>query len=304
MPTVIDDARLRSCLAEHWGLKDPVVRAHHGGMNSATWLVARGDRRWVAKAVPPENKSAVAAGLAVATRLERAGVLAGAPVPTASGQLMADVDGTAVGLLTWVGGDPLTGTDDSEQDLIGRTLGRVHHLLTGVDADLTGAQVQRFHWVDTDADHLGIRPWIRPAVTAGVAAYDESGQASLTWGLLHADPAPEAFRLDAATGVCGVIDWQAALVGPLMYDVASAVMYVGGPSRAGALLSAYQRQQVLSRAEIDRALPVMLRMRWAVQADYFARRIATGDLTGIADPADNETGLEHARQKLSGNGNW
>jgi hypothetical protein len=88
-----------------------------------------------------------------------------------------------------------------------------------------------------------------------------------------------------------------------MYDVASAVMYVGGPSRAGPLLSSYQRQQVLSRAEIERALPVMLRMRWAVQADYFARRIAVDNLTGIANSADNETGLAHARQKLSGNGN-
>jgi Ser/Thr protein kinase RdoA (MazF antagonist) len=302
MPTVIDEARLRACLAEHWGLTDPVVRAHHGGMNSATWLIWHGDRRWVAKAVPPEQKSAVAAGLAVAARLERAGVPAGAAVPTAGGHLVADVDGMAVGLLTWVGGDPLTGAGDGEQDLIGRTLGRVHHLLTGVAADLTGTQVQRFHWVDTDADHLGIRPWLRPAVTAAVAAYEESGPPSLTWGLLHADPAPEAFRLDAATGVCGVIDWQAALVGPLMYDVASAVMYVGGPSRAGALLSAYQRQQVLSRAEIDRALPVMLRMRWAVQADYFARRIAAGDLTGIAGPADNETGLADARQRLTGDG--
>ncbi len=299
---MIDEARLRECLAGWWGLARPCVQPHHGGMNSGTWLVAQDGRRWVAKAVPPEQKSAVAAGLAVAARLERAGVPAGAAVPTAGGQLVADVDGTAVGLLTWVGGDPLTGADDSQQDLIGRTLGRVHHLLTGVDADLAGAQVQRFHWIDTDADHLAIRPWIRPAVAAAVAAYDQSGPASLTWGLLHADPAPEAFRLDAATGVCGVIDWQAALVGPLMYDVASAVMYVGGPARAGALLSAYQRQQVLSGAEIDRALPVMLRMRWAVQADYFARRIAIGDLTGIAGPADNETGLEDARQRLTGDG--
>jgi hypothetical protein len=67
-------------------------------------------------------------------------------------------------------------------------------------------------------------------------------------------------------------------------------MYVGGQLRAGALLSAYRRQQALLRAEIDRALSVMLRMRWAVQADYSARRIAAGELTGTADPAENETG--------------
>ena len=32
---------------------------------------------------------------------------------------------------------------------------------------------------------------------------------------------------------------------------------------------------------------VMLRFRWAVQADYFAHRIADHDLTGISGPADN-----------------
>ena len=44
----------------------------------------------------------------------------------------------------------------------------------------------------------------------------------------------------------------------------------------------------------------MLRMRWAVQADYFARRIATNDLTGIASPDENEEGLEDARAALTG----
>ena len=38
----------------------------------------------------------------------------------------------------------------------------------------------------------------------------------MTWGLLHADPAPEAFRLDPDTGRCGVIDWSYALCGPLI----------------------------------------------------------------------------------------
>jgi hypothetical protein len=45
-------------------------------------------------------------------------------------------------------------------------------------------------------------------------------------------------------------------------------------------------------------LLTMLRFRWAVQADYFARRLATGDLTGITSSADNEKGLEDARQWL------
>jgi hypothetical protein len=42
----------------------------------------------------------------------------------------------------------------------------------------------------------------------------------------------------------------------------------------------------------------MLRFRWAVQADYFARRIADNDLTGISGPEENEKGLEDARRAL------
>jgi len=44
----------------------------------------------------------------------------------------------------------------------------------------------------------------------------------------------------------------------------------------------------------------MPRFRWAVQADYFARRIASNDLTGISGPRDNENGLEDARRFLAG----
>jgi hypothetical protein len=42
----------------------------------------------------------------------------------------------------------------------------------------------------------------------------------------------------------------------------------------------------------------MLRFRWAVRADYFARRITENDLTGIAGPEENEKGLEDARRAL------
>ena len=42
----------------------------------------------------------------------------------------------------------------------------------------------------------------------------------------------------------------------------------------------------------------MLRFRFAVQADYFARRIAANDLTGIDGPAGNERGLADAWRLL------
>jgi Ser/Thr protein kinase RdoA (MazF antagonist) len=144
----------------------------------------------------------------------------------------------------------------------------------------------------------GASPWIRPAVQAAVAALEALGPEALSWGLLHADPAPEHFRLERPSRRCGLIDWSVALEGPLLYDLASAVMYVGGLEHADHLVQAYLRKGVVTAAEVERALPVLLRFRWAVQADYFARRIVEQDVTGVGGPTDNEKGLEDARRWL------
>lgn len=293
---VLSDARLRGCLAEAWGLPDATISALDGGMNSATWLVASGEHQWVAKAVMSSRRDDFEGGLAVAAEVAAAGVRAGAPVATRDGRLVVDLDGVPVGLLAWVPGEPLTGADAGEQWLIGATLARVHQVLQNAPV----AEAQPFFDFDLDAAHLSIRPWIRGAVAEAFSAYRQLEP--LSHGLLHTDPAPEAFRLDRATGECGLIDWGVAMTGPLLYDLASAVMYVGGPDRAKPLVSAYLDWPVLTRAEVERGLPVMLRFRWAIQAHYFAHRITQNDLTGIAGPAENEAALEHARQVLMGTG--
>jgi len=291
---VISDAKLRACLADAWGLADPTVEVHNGGMNSATWFVNEGGERWVAKAVAPASRRSFASGLAVAAGLDATGIPVGAPVPDRHGALVGDADGVPVALLAGVGGEELSAADPGAQRLIGVTLAQVHAALR----DVSVVDVDHFHWVDPHGEHLGIRPWIRDAVIAAVAAYDELDPRTLSWSLLHTDPAPEAFRWDRARGVCGLIDWSCAMTGPLLYDLASAVMYVGGPGRADALVEAYLDQGIVARTEVERGLPVMSRFRWAVQADYFARRIASGDLTGIASAAGNEVGLSDARRWL------
>jgi len=293
--TVITEPVLLSCLSRYWGLSHVEATVHDGGMGSQTWFVDLGDRRWVAKAVAPGDGRSFAGGLAIAGRLDQAGIPAGAPVPAVGGQLAVDVGDAWLALLTWVPGRALTGQDDAEQDLIGRTLAGVHRVLAGHEVP----QAQRFHWVDPDADYLALRPWLRPAIAAALDALDAARPDAMTWGLLHADPAPEAFRLDPATGRCGVIDWSYALNGPLLYDLASAVMYVGGPGHAKALIRSYRGEGTLTVAEIEHGLAPMLRFRWAVQANYFAWRIAGNNLTGISGPQDNEKGLEDARRSLA-----
>lgn len=197
-------------------------------------------------------------------------------------------------LLTFVDGRPLIGEDPEEQQLIGLTLARAHRALTG--RHVPGAA--RFHWIDPSAAHLDVESWVRPAILAVLETWERLPPSSLTWGLLHSDPAPEAFLLGSDSGTCGLIDWDTGLVGPLMYDVASAVMYLGGPDWSRAFVAAYLAEGVLHEAEVDRALEPMLRLRWAVQADYFAQRIAKNDLTGIAGPHENLVGLEDSRRGL------
>jgi Ser/Thr protein kinase RdoA (MazF antagonist) len=286
---VLTVPHVRAALAERWRLVDARISVHNGGMNSATWYVSQGDRRWVAKAVAETMERSFRGGLAVAARLEQAGFASGAPLPTVDGELAVRVGRYPLALLTWVPGEPLTLRD---QRLIGSTLARAHQILAQITVD--GAE--SFHWVDPAAPHLAIRPWVRGAVAAAVNALDTS---RMTRGLLHMDPSPDAFRWDGETGVCGLIDWSVAMSGPLLYDVASAVMYVGGPDRARALLDAYSEHGGLPPDEVQDGLGVMLRFRWAVQADYFARRIVAGDLTGIGGADDNEKGLEDARRGLA-----
>ena len=285
---------IAAAIRTHWGLRQPTIEPHDLGMNSRTWMVSEGANRWVAKAVPTAVQPTFAAGLAVASIVDAAGISSGAPEPTLAGPLSVGLGGWTVALLRFVDGEPLVGDDAREQGIIGRTLAQAHRALLG--QEVPGAD--RFHWIDPDAPHLDVEPWVRPAVRMAIDAYDAIPPGALTRGLLHSDPAPEAFLFDAPRGRCGLIDWGTALIGPLMYDLASAVMYVGGPGHATALLDAYLAERVLTPAEVGRALEPMLQLRWAVQADYFARRLATNDLTGIADSAENQKGLDDARRVL------
>ncbi len=287
---------LAACLSEAWGLGKAAIESHDRGMNSRTWFVTDGADRYVAKAVPAVDQRRFASGLAVAAHVQAAGIPAGAAVRTRDGRSVVDLDGYVLALLTFVEGAGLVGDTEAEQRLIGSTLARAHRALQGV----TVPEADRFHWIDPDAEHLGIRDWVRPAVVDALAAWERLPPESLTWGLLHTDPAPEAFLLDPDTGVCGLIDWDTGMVGPLMYDLASAVMYLGGPMEAKALVGAYLEEGVLDRSEVERTLAPMLRLRWAVQADYFARRISANDLTGIGGSQENDKGLEDARLGLGG----
>ena len=215
----LTDAAVRAAVAEHWGLGDAVVTPHHGGMNSATWFVEHAGRRWVAKSVPAAAAADFAGGPARrrgASSRPASGRRAGAG-PRRRGRWSPSA-GRPLALLTWVPGRPLEADD---QPMIGATLASVHQRLVVLTCLRRTGSIGSIRARRTWASGRGCEP----AVTAAVEALDTG---PMTWGLLHTDPAPEAFRLDGRA--CGLIDWSWAMSGPLLYDLASAVMYVGRTS--------------------------------------------------------------------------
>jgi Ser/Thr protein kinase RdoA (MazF antagonist) len=145
-----------------------------------------------------------------------------------------------------------------------------------------------------------VEPWIRPTVAAVLAEYGRLP--ALTWGLLHGDPAAEVFLRQAGTARVGVIDWGAAGRGPVLYDVASALMHLGSRDRSDAFWDGYRAHSPVPARELDVHLETFIRFRAAVQAAYFSMRIARNDCTGLADGSENWRGLRDAEQLLRAHG--
>lgn len=283
-------SEISSLLDRHWGLTTVDVRPLSGGMNSQTWLVRHANATYVAKRVAPSALHQLAAGGRIAADLAEAGLVTGRPVPTRDGQLV--VAGDALTLLEFVPGRELDGQTDQEQRWIADMLGRVHTLGAPSSQPRTSTF---FAWLNPEAPGVDAQPWLAAAISAIRA---ETDPLDLTWSTLHADPAPEAFRRHDASGVTGLIDWTDAQRGPILYDIASAVMYLDGPLNAVPFLEAYRACGPLGTEELQH-LDTFRRFRWAVQAVYFLGRLASNDLTGIQDQTDNDRGFADARHGLA-----
>lgn len=287
----ITENAVRDVLRERWGLADIGTTSIRGGMNSAVWRVEGSDITAAVKAVPRRGSASLLTGIRAAAVVEGTGIPSGAAIPTTDGEHVVAVGDTAVALLRWVSGRPLDGTGHDAL-IIGRLLGRAHRCLT----DNPVPNARGADWVNADAPHLDIEPWLRPIVRDVLADQDIRGSHLTAISVVHGDPAPAAFLRDGH-GTVGLIDWSSGFRGPALYDLASALMYLG-PGARRSLIDGYRDDGPLTGTEIDHHLHALLRFRWMVQADYFARRIAEDDLTGIDDRAENIRGLHDARRAL------
>jgi Ser/Thr protein kinase RdoA (MazF antagonist) len=288
MAAVPDDDRVRSVLRDQWHLAPDAIRALPGGLLSQAWDVLVGDDRYVVRLVETTGRLPFEAGLATAEQLRGSGFATGQPVRTLGGGLTAPAPDGVLAVLRRIPGRVLAGGDPVDQQFWGDRLGALHRTLQG----FRHPGLRPWNLLDPEAAHLAAEPWLRPAVAEAINATTRLTVTDrLTYGVLHGDPAPEDFVVDPDTGRAGLLDCGACGTGPLVYDVAAAVVYAGGTDHAAELLDGYAAAGPVGPDELDAALPVLLRFRWAVLADWSARRRAAG--------LSDRGGLDRAREALA-----
>ncbi len=265
------------------------ARALGGGMNSATALIDLGGARAVLKWVPVSGAAQLTAGCDVAHLLAHHGIHTGSPIATIDGALIQPFGAGVAALLRFVPGDPLNPKDEQDQRDMARILAMVH----SVDVTVRSGA---FMADEITAMVREVEPWIRPTVHLVLDEY--RGMPDLTWGVLHGDPESGAFLREPETGQVGLIDWGAASRGPVLYDVASVLMYLGGRTNATAFWETYLDLSPASSAELLAHIDTFTRYRAAVQAAYFSMRIGSQDRTGISGDQENWKGLRDAERML------
>lgn len=275
---MLEDA-VHAVLRVGWQRAAGTVAPVGGGAAARAWLVDD----LVLVRVPAPGRARLEAGCGAAVHLAGQGVSVAAPIRTHGGAYVWLHEDGAWALSGGLPGRALDGADPLDQQWWGDLLGRVHRAADGFHH----GGLTRWHWIRLDAPHLGVTPWLRPAVAGAVAALTRLTVTDrLTYGVLHGDPQPDVFRLDPDTGATGLLRWGFAASGPLVFDLAGAVAYAGGVDAAAELVDGYASAGPVTREEIESALPVLLRFRWAAVADWHARRIAScGADAGTLEPA-------------------
>jgi homoserine kinase type II len=233
------------------------------------------DCRFVVKWAPAAARRRFEAGLCAAEHVDGSGVGAGRPVRAADGALTTRAGDGVLALLRMVPGRPLRADDPLDQAWWGGALGAAHRCLRRfVHPDLAKFSVAAAPATGSGAaPHLAMEPWLGPAVAETAAVVRRIMVTDqLTYGVRHGSPAAGRFRLDSATGRVGLISWSDAGTGPLVYDLAHAVLCAGGTG-TDALVEAYVRAGPVPADECAAVLPAMLALRAAVQAADVAAKI-------------------------------
>lgn len=267
--------RVRSALRAGWQLIPSEFTPVAGATFGRCWRISAADERYLVSLIPGGDRIRCEAGLSAIEYLHARGIAVGPPRRAAGGAVVTLGPDGMLCVLEDVPGRPLDPADPLDQQWWGDLLGRLHREL----ADFDHRGLLGWHWIRPDAAHLELEPWLRPAVADAVAAVTKlTVTDQLRYGVLHGDPVAAAFRMNVATGRTGLVGWGPAATGPLLYDLAAAVIDAGGPAAATELIDGYAAAGPVARDEIEVALPVLLRFCWAARADWCARRLAAAQV--------------------------
>lgn len=238
----------------------------------------------MAKWAPAAARRGFEAGLCAAEHVDTAGICAGRPVRAADGALTTRAGDGVLALLRLVPGRPLRADDPIDQQWWGGALGAAHRSLRRfVHPALAKFQAAA---VPAAAPHLAMEPWLAPALAETAAVVRRVMITDqLTYGVRHGSPTAGRFRLDSATGRVGLVRWTDAGTGPLLYDLAHAVLCAGGIG-TDTLVEAYVRAGPVPADECEAVLPSMLALRAAAHAAAVAGRIHAGGGTPPRDHAE------------------
>ncbi|MBB2941689.1 homoserine kinase type II [Actinoplanes lutulentus] len=263
-----DDELLQSTLRDQWHLVPSKITEQSRALMSRGWEITAASGAYIARLAEAGARQPMEAGLMAAEHLRGRRIDAGEPVRTLAGALTVETEQGAFAVSRRLPGRHLDGRDPVDQQWWGERLGVVHKALQG----FRHPGLRPWQLPDPDAAHLDAEPWVRAAVSSAVSAATRlTVTDQLTYGVLHGDPAADAFVLDPETGRSGPLHCGACGTGPLVYDIAAAVAHAGGPDHCAEMLDGYLAAGPVRADELDAALPVLLRLRWAMQADRAAR---------------------------------
>ena len=270
-----------------------------GGWNSSTWLVTDRDTRYVAKLVDHADADGLTSSLRVAEFAAARGLACGPPLRTRGGELAVTLNSGVLVLLTYVPGAPPDLSVQGQVRRAGRVLAQAHQLL----GEFPGAEELPYQWpwewVPRCLDTIAMPPDLRAAaLRAWGEVVDAAADHELTIGIIHADPGPDAFRLNNA-GQDALIDWATTLRGPFLYDLASFAVTSrhAGPRSARWFCEGYAEQMPQIGPQLT-WLDCLIKARWVANAIYFASRIERGITRGPGAVTANQDGLADAYDGL------
>ncbi len=256
-----------------WGLGHAQVQFVAGRENQVYRVTdASGDYALRIKRPGYRQRYEIESELMWMAALDRAGILVPRPVPSLAGQLLEQVDGHQVDLLTWMPGQTLgsllTTCSEAQAGELMRRLGRsMARLHAASDTWIKPAYFSRVAW---DADGLvGQTPlwgrfWEHPKLSAENKALLEDFRSraaqdllrikdSLDHGLIHADLVRE--NVLVSDGEMGILDFDDGGWGYRQFDIATSLLkLLDAPNFNGlkdSLLQGYQSIRTIDTESID-----------------------------------------------------